>query len=182
MATKIYFIVGPEAAYKEKVINDLTNMYFNEGKTCVTKYKAARIDNLHLYGTLPAWAVADRVDSVIYNTTNTCDVLIIAGWHLPDIIQDLQDKYPESTIVLVRSSKEDTVIKARMVDTVGETQADEVITSENTYIANYLKTKELTPNWVKVSEDPANRVFNNDKTINEVEAGCIEIALLGDIS
>jgi hypothetical protein len=182
MATKIYFIAGPEAAFKEKVISDLTNMYFQEGKTVVTKYKAARIDNLQLYGTMPTWAVVDRVDSTVYNSLNTCDILILAGWHINDVIGEIADKYPDATIIVVRSSIEDSLIKERMIDTVGEQQADAIITSENTYLANFWASRQLTPTWTKVSEDPAVRIFNSDHTINEYTQGHLEITLLGEIN
>lgn len=181
MATKIYFIAGPEAAYKEKVIADLTNMYFTQGKSCITKYKAARIDNLNLYGTLPNWAIMDRVDSLILNSMNTADALIVAGWHINQILTEVHDKYDEATIIFVRSSEEDPYIKSHMVYTVGEEKSDEIIAEQNSDMNKFITDNSLSLEWHHVSKETATRMFTENGTINSDESGPVEIAILGSI-
>lgn len=181
MATKVYFIAGAEASYKEKVISDLTNMYFLQGKTCIVKYKAARIDNLELYGTLPAWGLAERVESLIYNSLNTCDALVVAGWHVNEVLPEIYGKYEDSSIIFVRSSQEDPYIKSHMVYTVGEAKSNEIIADETSHMEKFITDNSIELDWKKVSKETSVRIFNEDGTINTDPAGIVEVAVLGTV-
>lgn len=149
---KIIFIAGAEGSFKEKVlleyVHNLRTSYPDKTVFVNDKNNASELQN---YGLKPVWGQMERVAKVITNSQGI-DNVIIMGWHIPELLTELEVAYPNAEFILVRGhgGKVDNTAFDTVVETVTKQDVDTIIAAQTKSINDFVTEHNLS--WTQVSE------------------------------
>lgn len=145
---KLTFIIGAEGSFKEDALVRLVHKLRHEHPE-QTLLAANKIDlsNIDWYGTKPVWAQLDRIDKVIQNNL-TIDDVIMSGWHLPELMEQLITIYPDATFTIVKPLDGlDTKTLETVTSDVTTDKLNEIISKQNTAIDKFISDHGLILTW-----------------------------------